>query len=162
MRANVANQTTSLAATMPLPEPTLVIGYGNVLRSDDGAGVIAATRLAEQSATPQVVGAYLAACGEGYAMSTLRRRVAAIARASGALSAPLDTRHPHIRETLRGIGVEYGAPARQAAALTTDEIRRLTEDKAFDIAPMRADLGVDPMPLEQGLALTFPPPQTRA
>lgn len=32
-------------------------------------------------ATPQVVGAYLAACGEGYAMSTLRRRVAAIARA---------------------------------------------------------------------------------
>lgn len=54
MRANVANQTTSLAATMPLPEPTLVIGYGNVLRSDDGAGVIAATRLAEQSSTHQV------------------------------------------------------------------------------------------------------------
>ena len=41
---------------MPLPRlpPTaLVIGYGNTLRSDDGAGVIAATRLAEQASTLQ-------------------------------------------------------------------------------------------------------------
>ncbi len=36
-----------------------------------------------------------------------------------------------------------------------DELRRLMEDKAFDIAPMRARLGVQPMPLEAGLALTF-------
>jgi len=43
-----------------------------------------------------------------------------------------------------------------------DEVRRLTEDKAFDTAPMRAELGVEPMPLEQGLALTFPPPHTSA
>ena len=43
-----------------------------------------------------------------------------------------------------------------------DEIRRLTEDKAFDIAPMRAELGVEPIPLEQGLALTFAPPHTSA
>ena len=35
------------------------------------------------------------------------------------------------------------------------EIRRLTEDKAFDIAPMSATLGVRPIPLEAGLALTF-------
>jgi hypothetical protein len=35
-------------------------------------------------ATPEVVGAYLAAAGEGYAMPTLRRRVAAIARECGA------------------------------------------------------------------------------
>ena len=34
-------------------------------------------------ATPEVVGAYLAAAGEGYALPTLRRRVAAIARACG-------------------------------------------------------------------------------
>mgnify|MGYP005812618191 CR=1 FL=1 len=37
------------------------------------------------------------------------------------------------------------------------EIRRLLEDKAFDIAPMRAALGVDPMSLEEGLARTFRP-----
>lgn len=43
-----------------------------------------------------------------------------------------------------------------------DEIRRLTEDKAFDIGPMRDILGVDPMPLDQGLALTFAQPHTSA
>ena len=51
-------------------------------------------------ATPEVVGAYLAAAGEGYAMQTLRRRVAAIARASGVTGHPLDTKHPAIREAL--------------------------------------------------------------
>lgn len=41
-----------------------------------------------------------------------------------------------------------------------DEVRRLTEDKAFDTGPIRDLLGVDPIPLGQGLALTFPPPHT--
>jgi uncharacterized protein YbjT (DUF2867 family) len=36
-----------------------------------------------------------------------------------------------------------------------DEIRRLTEDKAFDIEPMRRELGVEPRQLAQGLAQTF-------
>ncbi len=36
-----------------------------------------------------------------------------------------------------------------------EEIRRLVEDKAFDIGPMRAALAVDPIPLAKGLALTF-------
>ncbi len=35
------------------------------------------------------------------------------------------------------------------------EIRRLLEDKAFDIGPMRARLQVDPIPLQAGLARTF-------
>ena len=35
------------------------------------------------------------------------------------------------------------------------EIRRLLEDKAFAVAPMIAQLGVTPVPLEQGLAATF-------
>ncbi|MBR0651951.1 NADH-ubiquinone oxidoreductase [Roseomonas terrae] len=42
-----------------------------------------------------------------------------------------------------------------------DEIRRLTEDKAFDIERMRRMLGVEPIPLDEGLALTFPPQHTR-
>jgi uncharacterized protein YbjT (DUF2867 family) len=37
------------------------------------------------------------------------------------------------------------------------EIRRLLEDKAFDIGPMRTVLGISPIPLTQGLALTFSP-----
>ena len=39
------------------------------------------------------------------------------------------------------------------------EIRRLLEDKAFDIGPMVAKLGVRPISLQEGLALTFRPPQ---
>ena len=35
------------------------------------------------------------------------------------------------------------------------EIRRLLEDKAFEIETMRSSLGVDPIPLDAGLALTF-------
>ncbi len=37
------------------------------------------------------------------------------------------------------------------------EIRRLTEDKAFDITTMRAALGVAPMPLAEGLRRMFRP-----
>src|SRR6516162_9332220 len=64
-------------------------------------------------ATPEVVGAYVAAAGEGYAMPTLRRRVAAIARACGVAGYPLDTKHPAIRGTLRGIGRRHGSAARR-------------------------------------------------
>jgi hypothetical protein len=60
-------------------------------------------------ATPEVVGAYLAAAGEGHALPTLRHRVTAIARACGVAGHPLDTKHPAIRETLRGIGRKHGA-----------------------------------------------------
>jgi integrase len=68
---------------------------------------------------------YLAAAGEGYAMPTLRRRVAAIARANGVAGHSLDTRHPAIRETLRGISRRHEQPPRKAAALATDEIQML-------------------------------------
>ncbi|HME24817.1 MAG TPA: site-specific integrase [Acetobacteraceae bacterium] len=77
-------------------------------------------------AAPEIVGAYLAAAGEGYALPTLRRRVAAIARACGIAGHPLDTKHPAIRETLRGIARKHGAPARRSAALTTTEVKRLS------------------------------------
>ncbi len=36
-----------------------------------------------------------------------------------------------------------------------EEIRRLMENKSFDIAPMQHLLSIDPLPLEKGLALTF-------
>ena len=89
-------------------------------------------------ATPEIVGAYLAAAGEGYAMQTLRRRVAAIARASGVAGHPLDTKHPAIRETLRGIGRTHGSRGRRSAALTTAELKRLSQ--ACDIGlPGRRD-----------------------
>ena len=88
-------------------------------------------------ASPETVGAYLAAAGLGYALPTLRRRVAAIARAHRIAKQPLDTRHPAIRETLRGIARTHGEPARRSAALTTDEIRRLVEVCDDDLAGLR-------------------------
>lgn len=88
-------------------------------------------------AAPEVVGAYLAAAGEGYAMQTLRRRVAAIARASGVSGHPLDTKHPAIRETLRGIGRTHGSRGRRSAALTTIELRKLSQVCEPDLAGER-------------------------
>jgi integrase len=92
---------------------------------------------AAMPATPEIVGAYLAAAGEGYAMPTLRRRVAAIARACGVAGNPLDTKHPAIRETLRGIGRKHGTPARRYAALTTPEVRKLSRVCGTDLAGAR-------------------------
>ena len=88
-------------------------------------------------AKPEVVGASLAAAGEGYAMPTLRRRVAAIARACGVAGYPLDTKHPAIRETLRGIGRRHGSPSRRAAAITTTEVRKLCRACGTNLAGSR-------------------------
>jgi uncharacterized protein YbjT (DUF2867 family) len=44
-------------------------------------------------------------------------------------------------------------------AVEPAEIRRLLEDKAFDIADMVAVLGVQPISLQDGLTLTFRPPE---
>ena len=94
-------------------------------------------KLEPMPSTPEIVGAYLADAGRGYALSTLRRRVAAIARAHRIARQPLDTRHPAIRETLRGIGRTHGEPPRRSAALTTTEITRLVRVCGPDVAGLR-------------------------
>jgi len=93
--------------------------------------------LGPMPSTPEIVGAYLADAGRGYALSTLRRRVAAIARAHRMARQPLDTRHPAIRETLRGIARTHGEPPRRSAALTTEEIKRLSAVCGTDVAGIR-------------------------
>jgi nucleoside-diphosphate-sugar epimerase len=74
-----------------------------------------------------------------------------------AVAASAGLRPPHI--------VNLPAPLLLAAAPLTvlpllpriraAEIRRLLEDKAFDIGPMRARLGIEPIDLTAGLAITF-------
>lgn len=76
-------------------------------------------------AGPGLVGEYLAELGEGYAKATLRRKVAAIARACRIAGAPLDTRDPAIRDLLRGINRTHGSPPKRAQALTIEEMQRL-------------------------------------
>ena len=80
---------------------------------------------APMPASPALVGDYLSELGEAYARSTLRRKVAAIARANRHAGHRLDTGHPSIRDVLRGIGRLHGGPPKRAQALATEEIRRL-------------------------------------
>ena len=86
---------------------------------------------------PETVGEYLAELGEGYARATLRRKVAAISRACRRAGHPLDTRHPAIRDLLRGIGRLHGSPPKRAQALTTEEIGRLVATCDTDLAGTR-------------------------
>ncbi len=84
-----------------------------------------AREIAPMPASPVLVDDYLSDLGEGYARSTLRRKVAAIARANRHAGHPLDTRHPSIRDVLRGIGRTHGSPPKRAQALATEEVQRL-------------------------------------
>ncbi|MCB4825381.1 site-specific integrase [Roseicella aerolata] len=76
-------------------------------------------------AAPEAIAAYLAALATTHGRSALRRRLAAIGGAHALAGHPWNPGHPAIRHTLRGILRRHGTPARQAAALTTAEIRRL-------------------------------------
>ncbi len=76
-------------------------------------------------AAPETVGAYLAALSATHTTSTLVQRLAALSRAHRLASQPWPSAHPAIRNTLRGIQRKHGRPARQAAALATEELTRL-------------------------------------
>lgn len=76
-------------------------------------------------AAPETVGAYLAALAPTCTTSTLVQRLAALSRAHRLASLPWPSAHPAIRNTLRGIQRKHGRPAKQAAALMTDELTRL-------------------------------------
>jgi uncharacterized protein YbjT (DUF2867 family) len=79
--------------------------------------------------------------------------IRAVAVASGA-------RQPHTLSVPAGPLIALARLTRFLPGVPTidgAEIRRLLEDKAFDIAPMRDVLGVTPISFREGLALTFPP-----
>ena len=76
-------------------------------------------------AAPETVGAYLAALAPTHTTSTLVQRLAALSRAHRLAGLSWPSAHPAIRNTLRGIGRKHGRPAKQAAALMTDELTRL-------------------------------------
>jgi nucleoside-diphosphate-sugar epimerase len=75
-----------------------------------------------------------------------------------AVAAAAGTRRPMIVPFPAGPLLLAARLTRHVAALPTirpEEIRRLMEDKAFDITPMRAALRIEPIGLAEGLALTF-------
>jgi uncharacterized protein YbjT (DUF2867 family) len=79
-----------------------------------------------------------------------RELVAAVARAIGRRVRILDVPAALLMAGARLTPFLPGVPRVSVA-----EVRRLTEDKAFDIAEMRARLGVEPVDLATGLARSF-------
>ena len=84
-----------------------------------------------------IVGEYLADLGEGYATATLRRKVAATARACRLAGRPLDTRHPNIRDVLRGINRTHSRPAKRAQALDIADLQKLVATCGGELAGQR-------------------------
>lgn len=115
--------------------PATVRAYGTDWRAF--SQWCAARAVPAMPASPALVGEYLAELGEGYAKATLRRKVAAIARACRIAGAPLDTRDPAIRDLLRGINRTHGSPPKRAQALTIEEVQRLVTTCAPDRTGVR-------------------------
>jgi len=97
----------------------------------------AARELSPVPASPALVGDYLSDLGQGYARSTLRRKVVAISRANRHADHPLDTHHPSIRDVLRGIGRTHGSPPKRARALATEEVQQLVATCDADLVGLR-------------------------
>ncbi|TXN76612.1 site-specific integrase [Methylobacterium sp. WL18] len=83
--------------------------------------------LAALPAEPMTVGLYLADAAETYAPATLTRWLSAISVAHTLAGHHLDTRHPAIRDVLRGVRRARGTAQRQAAPITTPVLRRLLD-----------------------------------
>lgn len=78
-------------------------------------------------AAPSTIALYLTAHADAFSMATLTRRLSSIAVAHRLAGHPLDTRHPGIRDVMRGLRREKGIAQRNAEALTVPLVRRLIE-----------------------------------
>jgi site-specific recombinase XerD len=87
-------------------------------------------------ASPGTIGLYLTAYADILTVSTLTRRLSAIAVAHRMAGCHLDTRHPAIRDMLRGVRRARGVAPRAAEALTVPLARRLVAtcgDRLIDV-----------------------------
>jgi len=96
-------------------------------RSDWGhfASWCAGQGLVDLPALPMTVGCYLAAHETQLSMATLTRRLSAIAVAHRMAGYPMDTRHPAIRDVMRGLRRVKGVAQDHAEALTVPLLRRV-------------------------------------
>ena len=88
-------------------------------------------------ADPETVAAYLATLSATHTTSTLAQRLAALSRAHRLAGVAWASAHPAIRNTLRGIQRKHGRPAKQAAALMTEELTRLVATCDASLAGQR-------------------------
>ena len=95
------------------------------------------TGCAPLPAEPAAVAAYLASLAGLYSRSLLERRLGAIGQQHRLRGLDWSAGHPAIRTTLRGIYRRHGSRRRQAAALTSTELRKLVAACGGDLAGLR-------------------------
>ncbi|MBM6582983.1 site-specific integrase [Microvirga sp. BT689] len=100
-------------------------------------GWCAAHGLAALPAAATTVGLFLAAHENLLSVATLTRRLSSIATAHRMAGHPMDTRHPAIRDVLRGLRRTKGSAQRHAEALTTPLVRRAVETCADRLIDLR-------------------------
>jgi len=129
----------ALAASISYARQALAAATQRAYRADwaDFAQWCRAQRWPALPAAPEAVAAYLAALASTHARGTLKRRLVAIGQVHKLAGQPWTPAHPAIRATLRGILRQHGTPSRQAAALTTPEIRRLVATCDHGLAGLR-------------------------
>lgn len=76
-------------------------------------------------AAPATVGLYVAAHADRLSVATLTRRLSSVAVAHRLAGHALDTKHPAIRDVMKGLRREKGTAQRHAEALTTPILRKL-------------------------------------
>ncbi|MHC2087429.1 tyrosine-type recombinase/integrase [Methylobacterium sp. CM6244] len=76
-------------------------------------------------ADPVTVGLYIAQHADSLSVATLTRRLSAIATAHRMAGFPMDSRHPAIRDVMRGLRREKGVAQDHAEALTVPLLRQL-------------------------------------
>ncbi len=86
---------------------------------------------------PEIVGGYLADKAETLKISTLSRRLAAIAIRHRLAGHQLDMKHPGIAAVLKGIRRQHGSAQRQAAPATTDVVKAMVGTCRQDLVGLR-------------------------
>ena len=81
--------------------------------------------------SPKTVGAYLASLATTKAPTTIRRRLAAIAKMHKFNNWPWNSSDLYIQDRLKGVLREHGRPVKKAAAITEPILRKLLETCDF-------------------------------
>jgi integrase len=81
--------------------------------------------------SPETVGAYLASLAETKAPTTIRRRLAAIAKMHKFNNWPWNSSDLHIQDRLKGVLREHGRPVKKAVAITMPILRKLLDTCDF-------------------------------
>lgn len=88
-------------------------------------------------ATPKTVGLYLVAHENLLSVATLTRRLSSIATAHRLAGHSIDTKHPAIREVMRGLRRSKGVAQRRVEALTVPLLRRVLDTCAGALIDVR-------------------------